>query len=113
MSSTTKLPKWAQDHISDLQRQRDSAVREFNRYIDDQTPSPFSIMEMAHTGEHGGGPSFKRRYIQTNKVEIGHGDSRYEVILWDGKLQLRVIEGGQLGLFCEASNVIEFRSVGR
>lgn len=34
-----KLPKWAQEHIADLQRQRDAAIEALENIVDTQTPS--------------------------------------------------------------------------
>lgn len=64
-----KLPKWAQEHIKNLQRERDVAVRELNEWVDSQTISPIFIEEHTCIGEQCG-PSLKRRYIQGYKVEF-------------------------------------------
>lgn len=64
-----KLPRWAQDHIKDITRERDVAVRALNEYCDDQTPSPFYVDEMVCTGEQRG-PSIKRRYIQAHTIKV-------------------------------------------
>lgn len=64
-----KLPRWAQRHIEELQRQRDEAVRELNEWVDHQTPSPIFINEYVGIGEQRG-PSEKRRYIQGRGLSI-------------------------------------------
>ena len=64
-----KLPRWAQDHIKDITRERDVAVRALNEYCDDQTPSPFYVDEAVCTGEQRG-PSIKRRYIQAHTIKV-------------------------------------------
>ena len=69
MTDITKLPKWAQEHITNIQRERDIAVRALNEYCDSQTYSPFRIRELECTGEEQG-PSEKIRYIQTHKIEV-------------------------------------------
>ncbi len=33
----TRLPKWAQEYIEDLRREREMAIRALNSYIDEQT----------------------------------------------------------------------------
>lgn len=71
MNDISKLPKWAQDKIKELERQRLTAINALNQYCDSQTPSPFYIDEYESTGE-GYGPSSKRRYIQTYKIEVVH-----------------------------------------
>jgi hypothetical protein len=64
-----RLPKWVQEHIADIQRQRDVAVRELNRWVDAQTPSPVRVLEMVCLGE-GAGPSIKTRFVQTRTIEV-------------------------------------------
>jgi hypothetical protein len=64
-----KLPKWAQDHINAITRERDISVRSLNEYCDSTTPSPFEISEYVCTGEKHG-PSMKRRYIQAHTITV-------------------------------------------
>jgi hypothetical protein len=64
-----KLPKWAQDHIEDLERQRDISIRALNEFCDNQTPSPFYVEDLVCTGE-GQGPTPKRCYIQAHSVTV-------------------------------------------
>ena len=82
-SDMAKLPKWAREHIRDVNRERDIAIRALNKYVDSQTPSPFLIEELESTGEKTG-PSFKVRYIQTHRIAV-----RYAGIYLDVKLPLR------------------------
>jgi hypothetical protein len=65
----TKLPKWVQDHIKDITRERDVSVHSLNEYCDESTPSPFEISEHVCTGETQG-PSLKRRYIQAHTITV-------------------------------------------
>ena len=37
----TKLPKWAQEHIQTIERQRDHATATLKEFLDSQTPSSF------------------------------------------------------------------------
>lgn len=78
-----KLPKWAQVKVKDLTRERDIAVRELTAFLDDQTPSPVSTMEMLCIGESQG-PSIKTRYIQANDVRFSWHGVELEVRLRDG-----------------------------
>ena len=68
----SKLPKWAQDQIADLSRERDTAIRALNAFVDDQTPSAFSYRTRLSTGESQG-PALKTRYIQTHGVDLCWG----------------------------------------
>lgn len=75
-----KLPKWAQDHLRNLQRERDVAIRELNEWVDSQTPSAFSVSEMLCIGEQKG-PSIKRRYIQGHRMEVVHAGIHLDISL--------------------------------
>lgn len=75
-----KLPKWAQQHIKDLKRERDIAVRALNEWTDAQTPGPIFVDELVSTGEQQG-PSTKRRYIQGRRVTCDWLGVRLEVML--------------------------------
>jgi hypothetical protein len=76
----TKLPKWAQEYIVNIERERDVAIRTLNEFTDSQTPSPFWYDEMVCLGEptpHGDrGPTEKRHYIQAHRmtVKVGTGE---------------------------------------
>jgi len=63
----SKLPKFAQEYISNLQRQRDAAVHALNKFTDAQAESAFYVDENICTGEESG-PSRKRTYIQTRQI---------------------------------------------
>lgn len=56
-----KLPKWAQDHIARLERQRNDAIKERTEYLDAQTPAPFYE-------EYVGASLKERRYIQASTL---------------------------------------------
>jgi hypothetical protein len=77
-----KLPKWAQDYIQQIEGGRLASVRALNEYCDSQTESPYYVDEYECTGEQQG-PSFKRRYIQTRKMEVSHGDVVLRIYLRD------------------------------
>ena len=70
-----KLPKWAQDRIRTLERERLEALRALNNHVDNQKPSQIYWEEYLSTGEGTGwtggtGPSVKRFYVQTNRVVV-------------------------------------------
>lgn len=69
MSDVSKLPKWAQERILTLERERDLAIRALNAFQDEQTPSMFYHDDWVSTGE-GKGPSVKRRYVQTHNMVV-------------------------------------------
>lgn len=76
----SKLPKWVQEYIADLKRERDESLRSLNKWVDDQTPSPVSIPEYLCTGERSG-PTEKVRYIQTDEVVFRHAGIELQVRL--------------------------------
>ena len=83
----TSLPKWAQDHIRDLQRQRDVALRALNTFCDKQTPSSIYVEDNPCTGEETG-PVNKRHYIQSHTVTIKHARVWLIVLCQDDSIHL-------------------------
>jgi hypothetical protein len=92
----TKLPKWAQEHIKGIARQRDAAVRALNEYVDNQTPSPIFVDDYVCTGE-GRGSSSKRRYVQGNNLTIEHQGVRLYITLRDRQIDLQWGNGVGIG----------------
>ena len=74
-----KLPKWAQEHIKDLDRRMVIAERTLNEYKDTQTPSAFFVDDLVCIG--GGSPKFMRKYIQTNKISVVRDGVRVDILL--------------------------------
>lgn len=83
----SKLPKWAQSKIANLERERGEAIRQLNRMVDEQTPSSFYIDDTICSGEERG-PSYKRRYIQSHDVEVEHLGVHMRVLLRDDHIDL-------------------------
>jgi len=80
MNDIGKLPKWARDHIHKLDRERVLAVRSLNEFKDSQTVSPIYYDDAVCTGEQAG-PAFKRRYLQTNKLDIEYEGVKLSILL--------------------------------
>jgi hypothetical protein len=89
----TKLPKWAQEHIRDLERQRDVAVATLNGFVDNQTESPVYYEDHPCTGESPG-PVCKRKYLQTDQIEVKHVGLYLRVLLRDDRIDIQW-EAGQ------------------
>lgn len=73
---TAKLPKWAQEHIQSIERERDNAIAVKNKMVDDQTPTSIYVDDwMAH-------PRVKR-YVQCkhNNLTIEHAGVKAEILL--------------------------------
>ena len=79
LRAIAKLPKWAKEHIEDVERQRDAAVHQLNRFCDEQTPSAFYVEDHPCIGGKSG-PSEKRHYLQTHKVAIEYKGVVLEII---------------------------------
>lgn len=71
MSDISKLPKWAQERIRDLERERDVAVQALSRYTDNQTESPVYFDELLCVGKS---PTKKRVYVHTDNLTFHHAD---------------------------------------
>ncbi len=83
-----KLPKWAQEHIRNLSRERQVAVDALNKWVDEQTPAPFRIDELECLGEQQG-PTRKVRYIQGTRLQVYFADVRLDVTLRDKAIDLQ------------------------
>lgn len=75
-----RLPKFAQEYIIALEREREMALRALNQYVDDQSPSPIYIDEYECTGEDKG-PTKKRRYVQTRNLMIEYAGVELSIFL--------------------------------
>ena len=80
-----KLPKWAQEHINQIERERENSVRSLNEYIDNQTESPFSVSDLLCEDK---GVSFKKRYIQAYKMDVNHAGIHFQIITRDDELDI-------------------------
>lgn len=114
MNDITRLPKWAQEQITDLQRQRDEAIRTLNEATDSQTKSRIWVSRMPCTGETGGGPVQKLQYIQAHSVYFQHRDEKFELSLpydqaHDATMPVRLCSlSRSIMIRGNCSNVIEF-----
>lgn len=75
-----KLPRWAQEHINEITRQREVAIKALNEWTDAQTPAPFFFDDMQCTGEKTG-PTDRRRYVQTHRMIVEHKGVRLDIAL--------------------------------
>lgn len=71
-----KLPKWAQEHIRDIERERDIAVSVKNKMVDEQTPSPIYVNDWTTN-------PITKRYVQCQckNLVIEHAGVRAEILL--------------------------------
>ena len=85
MSDISKLPKWAQEHITTLKHQRDTAVDALEAWSNKQTPAPFSITEMICTTTP---PTIMTRYIQSRRMTVTHAGMQLEVLLSNDTIEI-------------------------
>lgn len=88
MSDINKLPKWAQEYIHELERQRDVAVHEMEEYLDNQTPSAFYVYDLVTIPDEKSRTRSVIRYIQTHRMEVEHDGVHLNIILRDGYIDL-------------------------
>ena len=110
MNEIAKLPKWAQEHIANLQRERDLSVRTLNEFQNSQTPSKIWTDDWVCSGEEKG-PTVKTHYIQSRSVNIKVGNS--EVHLYLRRDNVLEISTGTNTLYFkpQASNVIHIEDM--
>ena len=75
-----KLPKWAQEHIADLERRVVLAERTLQEYNDSQTPSEFFYEDFNRMGGNDSTKSI-RRYIQTYRMTVERDGVQVDVLL--------------------------------
>lgn len=74
-----RLPKWAQQHMAALQRERDTAVKAFREYEDGQTPSKIWCERLTYLD--GSGPTLHRNYFQADSIEMEYAGVHLDVNL--------------------------------
>jgi hypothetical protein len=104
----TELPKWAQEHIQSLERERNEAIRTLQEFQNDQKPSSFWVETWACTGDKFGPTTFKN-YLQTRQVRIQVGKDEIDVYLREPDMLEISAFGGRLTIEPNASNVIYVR----
>lgn len=83
-SRIEKLPKWAQDHIRRVERQRDIAQDALTAYEDNQTESPIYFEDLLCDGRGDHGNSQVTKYINgTNRVIFEKHGIRLTVTITD------------------------------
>lgn len=70
-----KLPKWAQEYIGAIERERDSAKDAVARMSDTQTPSPIFVQEWVSCSNR------VKHFIQGDRVIVEHAGVHLEVFL--------------------------------
>lgn len=87
MPDVNILPKWAQELIAQLKNRAAHARHALNKFQDEQTPSPIFIEDYVCTDEKKG-PTLKRKYLQSHKIQIKYEGVWLEIILRDGYIDV-------------------------
>lgn len=74
-----KLPKWAQEHVEDLERRTRNAEKALRDNLDTQTVSPFRVEDYVCIGDGGG--KHITRYVQTHKMTVVHDGVHVDILL--------------------------------
>lgn len=105
-----KLPVWARDLITSLERERDSAQKRLSEFRDNTTPSGVYIKEY---DVRSGSPDYVKTFIQDDQVHFDI-DSKTTVCVRLCKGYLRVSTLGlksRISVEPEASNVVRIVGV--
>jgi hypothetical protein len=82
-----RLPKWAQEEMRTLERQRDCAVKALERFCDNQTESPIYWDDLVCIQD--GGPKSVRQYVQARSITVEHADVTIAVRLGERCITLQ------------------------
>lgn len=74
-----KLPKWAQDYIEQLERQREAAIKAMEDAANGTTPAPFYFED--HACIRDGGPTTVRHYVQAPWLKFDYGGLHVDFLL--------------------------------
>jgi len=111
---TSILPKWAQEHIHNLELERNGAMRQLKEFNDGQTEAPIS--QLVTVPKKGGGTDSMRRYVQGHNLSVSW--EGVELDLWLAEDGVRITFGskdrrlsGGAALFPQSGNAILIREV--
>jgi hypothetical protein len=83
----TKLPKWVQVHLRDLERQREEAIRSLDGFTARQRPSKIWTEDWICDGESRG-PTTRKFFVQSNSVNILHNEIELRILCRDEGIDL-------------------------
>lgn len=98
-----RLPKWAQEHIAGLQRQRDSAQTELRNILDTQTETKIYVSRRALDFDD-------RQYIQDDRVSFVLPQGTIQISIEDKELRcLATAHHGDFVVAPGCANVVMLR----
>ena len=87
----SRQPKYVQDYVKKIKRERETAVRALREYhADNQTPSPFFVDDLVCLGEEKtGGPTSTRRYLQgVHRLSVDYEGVLLTIVLREKQIDL-------------------------
>lgn len=84
MMNIHKLPKWAQQHIKDLERRLDVAKRKLDEYTNDQSPDKFYVQDFLCDENP---PRSVTHHIQGSSISCKHAGVMLRVLCREGRSQ--------------------------
>jgi hypothetical protein len=88
VSDITRLPRWAQNHIRDLEMRLDSAVRAMNQAYE-QSPEKAPFIVHRNACVKAGGPVTLTQRVEGYSMEVAHAGIELNVMLRDDHISLQ------------------------
>ncbi len=82
-----QLPEDIKNYIKELTCERDEAIQALDRYLNNQTESPFSYSETLASDTKR--PSVVTKFIQTREVSVSHSDIFMNISLHSTYIEIR------------------------
>lgn len=107
-----KLPKWAREHIDNLDKALQQTEKALREYLDDQTPSPFSVVDALC----GRSTRSVERYVQGYQMKVVSGGVRMDVYAVDDGINVFFEDAlkepdGDVAMVPRAANSVHLRHV--
>lgn len=90
-----KLPKWAQEHIQTLERQRREVVGVLEDFTQVNNTGPVRCRMMVSDGEAERGPSHREVRFDARWIEIEHADVKLDITLAHDEIRLSYTQLGR------------------
>ncbi len=91
MNDITKLPKWAQERIRNLERQRIAAVEALDDFEAAHATGPVTVHQMV--SDKSGGPSSRKVRFDAHWLTIEHAGVALDITLADDEIRVSYTQG--------------------
>jgi hypothetical protein len=96
MSDISKLPKWAQERIRDLERQRIAAVEALDAFEAAHATGPVTVNQMVC--DKNGGPSIRKVRFDAHWLVIEHAGVELNITLAADEIRLGYSQAGRVSV---------------